>query len=146
MTNNSISSDFLRVGDVFTSSSLASANFTHDRGVVNRKVLQVNGEKSVKRCWTENGPDGWKRSRQDIVDLDGFDESRGRAEFVVIATTLNGGGTGHGPRDVFPDGWGVYAKRLAPDGQYDPDGEEVFFRQSGCFSNLLYDVIKKPSR
>jgi hypothetical protein len=51
--------------------------------------------------------------------------------FVVTSTEMSGGGTGMGPHDVFPDGWGVHAVA-----ESDPSFE-VFFRQSGCFCNII---------
>jgi len=55
--------------------------------------------------------------------------------WVVASTEMSGGGTGHGPHDVYPDGWGVRATQV--DGEGVPTGETLFFRQSGCFTNEL---------
>jgi hypothetical protein len=55
--------------------------------------------------------------------------------FVVTGTEMSGGGTGHGPGDVYPDGHGVTAQRITTEGW--SVGKKVFFRQSGCFTNLL---------
>jgi hypothetical protein len=56
--------------------------------------------------------------------------------FVVVETKLTGGGTGHGQHDVYPDGWQITAKRLK-DGQYDENGDEIKFFQSGSFAHLV---------
>lgn len=56
-------------------------------------------------------------------------------EFLVIETKSDGGGTGHGMHDVYPNGHHVFAKRLADDGSYDPEGDEVDFYQSGSFTH-----------
>lgn len=54
-------------------------------------------------------------------------------KYVVVRALMNGGGTGHGQHDVFPDGWHVYCKSL--------DNEnEINFYQSGCFDTLNTDV------
>ena len=59
--------------------------------------------------------------------------------FVVIKTALEGGGTGHGQFDIYPDGHHVYLKRLN-NGEYDKNGDEISFYQSGCFNNIVKDI------
>ena len=71
------------------------------------------------------------------ANVDATDKTRGRARFVVEATEMTGGGTGHGPGDVYPDGWHVTARRLRDDGAYDPDGEVIRFYQTGCFNCMV---------
>lgn len=70
-------------------------------------------------------------------------------EFVVIRTSYEGGGTGMGPHDVYPDGHRVYCKKLK-DGKYDADGIEINFYQSGCFTAIIepkhLSVIKTMSK
>jgi len=61
-------------------------------------------------------------------------------EYVVIRAELEGGGTGHGPQDIFPDGWHVEARKLNPDGSYNPKAKTVDFYQSGCFTNMKEKV------
>lgn len=50
--------------------------------------------------------------------------------FVVKRTAFEGGGTAHGPHDVYPDGHHVWAR--PEDG-----GDEIDFYQSGCFTNTV---------
>lgn len=69
-----------------------------------------------------------------------FDTSIFVGEYVVVKANLEGGGTGHGQNDVYPDGWNVICKKLTPEGKYDENGLEVSFYQSGCFT-----VIHKPN-
>ena len=57
-------------------------------------------------------------------------------EFVVLDTKMEGGGTGHGPHDVYPDGHHVFCKRMK-DGKYDKNGVEVDFYQSGSFTAMI---------
>lgn len=54
--------------------------------------------------------------------------------YVVFKTAFDGGGTGHGPHDVFPDGHHVYCERL------DDLTVKVDFYQSGCFTSMLPDL------
>lgn len=56
-------------------------------------------------------------------------------EFVVVKTAMEGGGRSH--NDEYPDGHRVYCKRLNADGTYNPDGFEIQFYQSGCFTNVV---------
>jgi hypothetical protein len=55
--------------------------------------------------------------------------------FVVTGTEMSGGGTGHGPGDIYPDGHGVTAQRITTEGW--AMGDKVFFRQSGSFTNMI---------
>jgi hypothetical protein len=59
------------------------------------------------------------------------------ARWLVIAAVMNGGGTGMGPHDAYPDGWKIRASQLRQDGEYDPEGEQSEFYQSGCFCNEI---------
>ncbi len=58
--------------------------------------------------------------------------------WVVVETATTGGGTGHGPHDVFPDGHQVTIKLL----NYNNKGllkghHSIRFYQSGCFTGLI---------
>jgi hypothetical protein len=55
-------------------------------------------------------------------------------EYVVIKTSFGGGGIGHGPHDVYPDGHKVTCKKLDWNGEYEETAFEVSFYQSGSFS------------
>lgn len=70
-------------------------------------------------------------------DYGSSDLTRANAEYVVIDAKMQGGGTGHGPHDVFPDGWYVVAKRLKKGRKWDPKGEEITLYMTGCFTNLI---------
>ncbi len=73
-----------------------------------------------------------------------FDTNDLIGEYVVTSTKYDGGGTGHGPHDVYPDGWHVTAKKLKQ-GKYDQKGKKITFYQSGCFTamNENVPVIRK---
>jgi len=53
--------------------------------------------------------------------------------YAVVRTAMDGGGTGHGPGDVYPDGHHVYCRRVS-------DGKRVGFYQSGCFNAMIEDI------
>ena len=71
------------------------------------------------------------------VELGAYDSSRATAKFVVEEANMQGGGTGHGPDDIYPDGWHVKARRLNKDGSYNPKGEAICFYMSGCFTCMV---------
>jgi hypothetical protein len=64
-------------------------------------------------------------------------------EFVVVKTAIEGGSTGY---DAYPDGYNVYCKKLNADGTYNPDGAEIQFYQSGCFTIVITPDKIKPVR
>jgi len=51
--------------------------------------------------------------------------------YVVAKTAFEGGGTGHGPGDIYPDGHHVYCETLT--GLH----RKISFYQSGCFTNMI---------
>ena len=67
------------------------------------------------------------------VDIGGeFAYLAGR--YVVYKTTYDGGGTGHGPHDVYPDGHHVFCERI------DNRSVKVDFYQSGAFTAMIKDI------
>ncbi|MEN6549982.1 MAG: hypothetical protein ABFE07_28395 [Armatimonadia bacterium] len=54
--------------------------------------------------------------------------------YVVTRTGMEGGGTGMGPHDVFPDGWHVDCEK------FDDPSVELDFYQSGCFTAMIKNV------
>lgn len=54
-------------------------------------------------------------------------------EYVVVKTIVHGGGTGHGPHDVYPDGHHVYCESVA-------GGRKIDFYQTGCFTAMIEDI------
>jgi TnpA family transposase len=70
-------------------------------------------------------------------ELGAYDASRITAKFVVEEAKLQGGGTAHGPGDIYPNGWYVRARRLNKDKSYNPKGEVICFYMSGCFTCIV---------
>jgi hypothetical protein len=55
-------------------------------------------------------------------------------KYVVLRTAMDGGGTGHGAVDVYPDGHHVFCEQLqAPHLKVD-------FYQTGCFTAMIEDI------
>lgn len=55
-------------------------------------------------------------------------------EYVVYKTATNGGGTGHGPHDIYLDGHHVYCEKV------DDPAVRVDFYQSGAFTAMIRDI------
>lgn len=56
-------------------------------------------------------------------------------KYVVTHTALDGGGTGHGPHDVYPNGHHVHCINL------DNPNLVIDFYQSGCFTHTIKDIV-----
>lgn len=54
--------------------------------------------------------------------------------YVVIKTSEEGGGTRHGPHDVYPDGHRVYCVKA------DDENVKIDFYQTGCFTAMIPDI------
>lgn len=142
--------DKAKVGDVITSPDFAYCVAAYDKvwnarrnryvAKIDLKRLVVDGHKQKNHPirFTAEIRDG--RVIEDIMDIGCFDEERGTAEFVVERTAMDGGGTGHGPHDVYPDGWHVYARRLNHNRTYNPQAEQMDFYQSGSFNSVVGQV------
>lgn len=59
-------------------------------------------------------------------------------KWVVYKTSYDGGGTGHGPHDVYPDGHHVFCEKV------DDSQQKVDFYQSGCFTAMILPKDIKP--
>lgn len=58
--------------------------------------------------------------------------------YIVTKTTFDGGGTGHGAHDVYPDGHHVFCES--------EDGiNKIDFYQSGCFT-AMHETIRPVGR
>ena len=67
-----------------------------------------------------------------IVTIGGtFSYLAGR--YVVTKTSFDGGGTGHGPHDVYADGHHVFCENIV-------NGAQVEFYQSGSFEHTIYGI------
>lgn len=71
--------------------------------------------------------------QQKIFDSAAYDESRGQAQFVVECGKFSVSV----PGDDYPPGWHIIARRLNPDGSYNPEGEVIRFYLSGNFTCIL---------
>jgi hypothetical protein len=72
-----------------------------------------------------------RTSHSDDVTISDKDAGR----YVAYKTTYDGGGTGHGMHDIYPDGHHVWCEEL------DAVKPRRFnFYQSGCFRNMLPDI------
>ena len=74
----------------------------------------------------------FSRTHEDVKIGGDFSYLAGR--YVVYKTASEGGGTGHGPHDIFPDGHHVYCERIGK------PPTRVDFYQSGCFTAMIEDI------
>jgi len=72
-----------------------------------------------------------------------FDTKKFVGDYVVFRTAKEGGGTGHGRHDVFPDGHHITARKLTRKGTYSKKGLKISFYQSGCFTVTRENVKVK---
>lgn len=70
--------------------------------------------------------------KTDVTIGGDFEYLAGR--YIVTSTSFSGGGTGHGPHDVYPNGHLV--KCTSVDGFH-----VVSFYQSGCFTAMIEHII-----
>ena len=135
-----------KVGDVIKSISFVYGERSFDENDKRIKVGRDTPEYVVRRHLTDDeiAEIVLKTRKMPTGDALWIDEdfgspdlSRANAEYVVIETKMQGGGTGHGPHDVFPDGWHVVAKRLDAGRKWNSDGEEIEFYMTGCFINMI---------
>jgi hypothetical protein len=59
----------------------------------------------------------------------------GHGRWIVVATTMSGGGTGMGPYDIYPDGHTLILRRLDANGNPDFKSREKRFFQTGAFTD-----------
>ena len=71
----------------------------------------------------------------------GLDTEFLEGEYVVIKTAMDGGGTGHGVHDTYPNGHHVWCEKMF-DGGIGHPGIRVDFYQTGSFTVLLKN--RKP--
>jgi len=71
----------------------------------------------------------------------------GDGEWVVVSTCMTGGGTGHGPHDIYPDGHQITVRKLEIGTNcIDWSVEEMKFYQSGGFIDAVMIDVIKPER
>jgi hypothetical protein len=109
----------------------------YDKGgksYVNERKLRFDHGKEVHVMETEQGPNGWSRTIEKCVSLVPEGKNPANSKFIVVSVALTGGGTGHGPHDVYPDGHYVVAKEIVGSRQV---SREVGFYQTGCFIGMV---------
>lgn len=62
--------------------------------------------------------------------------------YRVVRTEYSGGGTGHGPHDIFPDGHKVFAQPVGK------DSPTISFYQTGCFTAMIENpkIVKRDHK
>jgi hypothetical protein len=136
----------LQVGDIIKSKQFAFGRyegvFNKSKYLVaNKELITVDGETRTNPVnFRKPGTEEHTNSKYICVDLGAYDESRGNSSFVVEEAKLDGGGTGHGPYDIYPDGWHILARKLGKDETYDPKGQLIQFYQDGSFDCVISEI------
>ena len=55
-------------------------------------------------------------------------------KYIVVKTNMEGGGSGHGPNDIYPDGHRVYCVKASD------ESVKINFYQSGCFTSMIPNI------
>lgn len=92
-----------------------------------------------------NGKDPKKLAQTDIkvgevrtnAAGDTLDTKKFAGAYLVQDARSQGGGTGHGPGDVYPDGHHIIATKLKAGNEYNPNGGLISFYQSGFFTAMI---------
>ncbi len=130
-------------GDIITSPKFAYGYYTGEEKVP-LKIITVDGSTSTHSVgYTVSEEErvaivaksGTIPPKLRTVELGAHDKSRGSAKFVVEEARMEGGSDS--PRDPWPDGWHITARRLSPEGKYDSSGEIIDFYMSGCFNCMV---------
>ena len=74
----------------------------------------------------------YKMTHHEVTLGGNFDYLCGK--YIVYKTTADGGGTGHGPHDIFSDGHHVFCVKS------DDKNVRVDFYQSGCFTAMIENI------
>ena len=93
------------------------------------KVLVHEVSAVVHWTRTEKRSDGWERVTEETLDLRPNATDLGTRVWLVRHVSLKGGGTGHGPHDVYENGHHVIAMS--------DDRMHVHFFQTGCFRGVV---------
>jgi hypothetical protein len=117
------------VGDIIKSSKFVFGHYSGKK----KKLVIIDGDDRVENA-TSGGNTTRPKRRKGMV---AGDESRATAEFVVEVFRMEGGGTGHGHHDVYPEEWYVQARRLRGDDSYDPEGEVISFYVGGGYLAVM---------
>ena len=70
----------------------------------------------------------------------GLDTGYLAGRYAVVKTAFDGGGTGMGPGDIYPDGDHVWCRKMLENGKF---GEQIEFYQSGSFTAMIEEI--KPN-
>lgn len=130
-TSNELTKSEIEIGKTYENDTNLQKTISNIiKGVIERFSWEgVNVEKSkVVEFVKANVPE---QQKEQFILKEG--------EFVVTKTTFDGGGTGHGQCDVYPNGHHVFCKALK-NGEYDESGIEINFYQSGSFTCMITDI------
>jgi len=130
-----------------TSKKLTESDVIIGKTYSNKTNIIDNVSNAIEAITESFNSEGFNLSRKDArkfvlnkiktVGKKKFTVDEGK--FVVTKTLYEGGGTGMGPHDIYPDGHRIYCKKLKND-KFDEDGTEVNFYQNGCITAVISNI------
>lgn len=129
-SNNLCKTDLL-VGQVFKN----SGNLDIFRYELHKEITRIFSEQEYPI--TDSAISNFLK--ENVKDMQAEIFSIPEGEYLVIHTSYGGGGHGHGPTDIYPDGHFVKCSRLI-DGEYNSEAVQVSFYQTGCFTAMIRDI------
>ena len=75
----------------------------------------------------------------DMIKLPKKNDPKG-STWVVINAEMTGGGTGHGPHDIYPDAWHVSAMRVSENGGVLVGRPRTFTQNTNCYNDCIDGV------
>lgn len=67
------------------------------------------------------------------------DSKKNNCGWLVVEAHWGGGGTGHGPHDIYPDAWQVIVKKLNSK-LLPTKSERLFHQKTNCYANTFPEV------
>lgn len=132
------------LGDVFIRARWETLWTDDGKLVLDKNRPLVAGAGGINQ-WTEKQTQagGWKRDVPRELDTDASDLRRASANFIVLSVTPEPPSSpGYHGRDAGYGGGDNYlVKRLADDGSFDPNGEEIRYTRRCCYNSDLSDTV-----
>jgi hypothetical protein len=113
------------VGNVVRSWKFACGYLDYE-SIFGSGTIFVDGKNGCLRCGI----------RQDAY-RDAYDESRGKADFVIEQSYAASGDSVRQGGTSVPDGLQIHARRLWKNGHYSPKGEVIVFATSNAFRHYI---------
>lgn len=100
-------------------------------------IIEINSSHTVyawipKHFVYSNRKGDFSLTKHNIKCEEEFEYLQGK--YIVTYTCMDGGGTGMGPNDVFPDGHHIFCENV------NDRSIKIDFYQSGCFNAMIENI------